>query len=196
MQIYSYDRETGLLVEAREARALPGREDWQDSDLAKWQIPAHATTVAPPAAGARQCARWVGDGWEIVPDHRGETWWVARGVPRLIERIGDPAAFDPPLLAAEPPPPPLTEADYGAAVQSHIEQTAKARGYVDAVTCASYSASTVPQWRSDSAAFIAWRDDVWTYVFAQLAAVRSGGRPVPSLADFIAELPGMNWPEP
>lgn len=195
MQIYSYDRETGLLVEAREARALPGREDWQDSDLAKWQIPAHATTVAPPAAGARQCARRVGDGWEIVPDHRGETWWAAHGEPRVVDRIGDPGAFDPPLVASEPPAPPPTEAEYGFAVQAHVEQVARARGYNDAVTCASYTTSGVPAWRADGVAFVAWRDAVWTYVLAQLSAVQSGQRSSPAISDLIAELPAIAWPD-
>jgi hypothetical protein len=90
--------------------------------------------------------------------------------------------------------PPLTEADYGAAIQAHVESTVKSRSYNDAATCASYVGSTIPAWQADAAAFCAWRDAVWTYAYAQLAAVQDGQRTQPSIADLIGELPAIAWP--
>lgn len=91
-------------------------------------------------------------------------------------------------------PPPLTESDYGAAVQAHVEATARARGYHDAATCASYIGSTIPPWQADAEAFVAWRDAVWLYVYAQLAAVQAEQRAQPSIEELIAELPAIVWP--
>lgn len=91
-------------------------------------------------------------------------------------------------------PSPTTD-DYGAAIQAHIEATAKARGYLDAVTCASYAASTVPRWRADAMAFIPWRDAAWSYAYEQLARVEAAQRPQLTVAALIVELPSISWPE-
>jgi uncharacterized membrane protein YgcG len=90
--------------------------------------------------------------------------------------------------------PPLTSADYAAAVQLHIDSTAKIREYADGVACASYSSSTVPQWAADAAAFVPWRDSVWTTVYSVMSAVQAGSRPAPTIEALIAELPSITWP--
>lgn len=87
-----------------------------------------------------------------------------------------------------------TEADFAAAIQAHIDGTARAREYNDAVTCASYAASTIPAWRADGEAFVSWRDGVWAYAFEQLALVQAGQRTQPTIAELIAELPPIAWP--
>lgn len=91
-------------------------------------------------------------------------------------------------------PPTATEADYSAAIQSHVDATAKARGYADGVALAGYSTSTIPAWAVEAASFIAWRDAVWIYAYTELAKVQGGQRPQPSVAGFIAELPKIIWP--
>lgn len=88
----------------------------------------------------------------------------------------------------------LTPDDYGAAIQAHIESAAKGRGYNDAVTCASYTASTVATWAADAAAFVAWRDNVWAYAYGELAAVQAGQKPAPTITELIAGLPAITWP--
>jgi hypothetical protein len=98
-------------------------------------------------------------------------------------------------LAALAPPPPTPEqvqAAYTAAIEAHVEATARARGYSSALSCASYAGSTVPAWQAEGAAFVAWRDDVWTAALAMLAAVQAGGA-IPESP--IAGLPEMEWPE-
>jgi hypothetical protein len=126
----------------------------------------------------------IPDGWPNpemwVANNEAQIGWTYSG-----------GVFAPPV---EPEPPPPTQADYAAAIQAHIDAVAQERSYNDAVSCASYAASTNTQWASEAATFIAWRDDVWTYAYTELAKVQAGTRPQPTVADFIAELPTITWP--
>jgi hypothetical protein len=90
--------------------------------------------------------------------------------------------------------PPPTEADFAAAIQEHIDATAKSRGYADGVALAGYTASTVPAWAAEAVAFVAWRDAVWLAAYAKLAAVQAGQREAPEIEGLIAELPQVKWP--
>lgn len=91
-------------------------------------------------------------------------------------------------------PPPLTADDYAAAIQSHVDATAKARGYADGVALAGYATSAVTAWASEAVAFVAWRDAVWLYAYAELAKVQAAQRAVPTIDGLIAELPAVAWP--
>ena len=90
--------------------------------------------------------------------------------------------------------PPQDQTVYTRAIQSLIDQTAASRQYADGVALASYATSTVPAWAAEAAAFIAWRDSVWAYAYAQFAAVQSSQRPQPHVGEFLAELPTITWP--
>lgn len=90
---------------------------------------------------------------------------------------------------------PPTVDDFSRAIDVHLDAIARERGYSSAVSCASYVSSTNALWRAEAEAFVAGRDAVWTYAFAELASVQSGSRAVPSVAEFIAELPAIEWPE-
>ena len=103
-------------------------------------------------------------------------------------RLGDDLQFEP---GPPPPTPEQMQAAYTAAIEAHVEATARARGYTSAVSCATYAASTIPAWQAEGAAFVAWRDDVWTAALAMLAAVQAGGA-IPESP--IAGLPEMVWP--
>lgn len=92
--------------------------------------------------------------------------------------------------------PPLTEADFSAAIDAHVDLVAQARGYRDAVSVTSYATSTKPAYAADAAAFVAWRDELWDTVFAIYAAVTAGQRPPPATtAALIAEISEIVWPE-
>lgn len=93
------------------------------------------------------------------------------------------------------PPPVYTEQDYANAIQSHIDATAQSRQYTDGISLASYDSSTNPIWAAEAKTFIAWRDNVWVYAFAELEKVKTGTRPQPIIADFINELPSITWPQ-
>lgn len=89
---------------------------------------------------------------------------------------------------------PITIDDYSEAVQNHINDVAKSKGYADGVAFASYVASVNQQWASEAIVFAKWRDDVWAYAYEQLAAVQSGARQAaPSVAGLVLELPQIDW---
>ena len=80
-------------------------------------------------------------------------------------------------------------------VQDHIDLIARAREYIDGFALASYATSTVPLWRGEAEAFIAWRDAVWLVVFDLLAQVEAGTADPPETPDaLVAMLPHITWP--
>jgi hypothetical protein len=97
------------------------------------------------------------------------------------------------IAAYVPPAPAVT--DYQTAVQGLIDQTASEKLFNDGVSLASYKDSTVPLWAAQASAFIAWRDGVWVYCYAEFAKVEAGERPQPTVSAFLAELPAIVWPE-
>lgn len=86
-------------------------------------------------------------------------------------------------------------ASFQAAIQVHVDAAAVAKLYNDGNALAGYVNSTVPQWAAEAQTFVAWRDAVWLYAYAELDKVQNGQRPVPTVDDFLAELPGIEWPE-
>lgn len=113
---------------------------------------------------------------------------VPAGVPAAIGWIFDGVNFAP------PPPPALTAADFTAAVQAHLDATARTRNYDGILSACSYATSTNLPFSVEGQAAVAWRDAVWLYCYQQLAAVQAGARSIPaSTAAFIAELPVMSW---
>lgn len=99
---------------------------------------------------------------------------------------------DPEEIIPDPSEP--TIEDYRSAAQLFVDMRAKERGYNDAVTLASYVGSTILEWASEAKTFVAWRDQVWLYANEQLRAVQAGERDQPSVAEFIDELPKLEWP--
>lgn len=85
-------------------------------------------------------------------------------------------------------------ADYEAAIQTLVDNTATSRRFRDGVTMASYVASTNPQLADEAQAFVAWRDAVWAHAYTELEKVQNGERATPSIADFLNELPTVIWP--
>ena len=82
-----------------------------------------------------------------------------------------------------------------AAIDAHVEETARSRNYNSAAALAGYVASTVEPWAAEAQAFVAWRDGVWQTAFAMLAEVQAGERAAPSPAEAVAEIPDITWPE-
>jgi hypothetical protein len=103
----------------------------------------------------------------------------------MIIKIRTPAAPTPEQMIAA----------YQAAIQRHIDAKAGERSYTDGIHAASYTASTVPLWAAEAAAFVAWRDAVWIYAVALLTEVQGGQIAPPTEAEVIAGLPALVWPE-
>lgn len=94
----------------------------------------------------------------------------------------------------KPPEPALTESDYAAAIQAHIDIVARSKSYADGFALASYVSSTIPAWAAEATTFVEWRDQVWVYAYTELAKVQSGQRPQPTIAELVSELPQIVWP--
>lgn len=188
MNIYHYHPETGEYLGSSSAETDP-------LDPSRVLVPAFATTTEPPAV-EEGFSRVFADGeWTQIADHRGETWWHADGKPVEIDFLGDPVERD--LLDAEPEiePEPPTLADYENAIQGLVDTTATEKMFRDGVTLASYVASTNPQWAAEAQTFVAWRDAVWAYSYAELAKVQAGEREQPTPEEFLEELPAIAWPD-
>lgn len=81
------------------------------------------------------------------------------------------------------------------AVAQEIDPATGQPRFGSALSAASYAASTNPVWRAGAEAFVAHRDEVWAYAFAELDKVMAGQRQPPDSPEaFVAELPMVEWP--
>jgi hypothetical protein len=128
-------------------------------------------------------------------------WRYADATNRAVTRLL-PNGYTESILASElsadvtpdpyiPPQP--TQATLSAAVQAHLDATARARSYDSALSCVSYIDSTVTTYRAEAAAMRDWRDAVWTRCYELLAEVQAGTRPIPTESELIALLPAIQW---
>jgi len=92
-------------------------------------------------------------------------------------------------------PPTLTEADFRTAIRNHVDAVAQAKNYDNAWSLGTYASSTIPEWAEQAQTFVAWRDQVWLFALAELAEIQAGTKPVPTIADLVASLPEIEWPE-
>ena len=84
-QLHMYDLKTGEYTGSRDATQRPNGEYMLEAT--------GATPIAPPAAIPEGLvARWIGDAWETIEDHRqrmdglpGDTW---RSEPRYTDELG------------------------------------------------------------------------------------------------------------
>ncbi len=98
-----------------------GMADADQLTEGEYLIPAFATLIAPPEAGANEAARWTGDAWELVPDWRGHTYWLADRREHKITELG----VTPPAEALDELPPPPLEEVREAALRA-VDQAAEA----------------------------------------------------------------------
>lgn len=52
-------------------------------------LPAGCVEQAPPEPAAQQVAQMIDGVWELVPDHRGETWYLGQE-PIIVDFVGNP----------------------------------------------------------------------------------------------------------
>lgn len=86
-----------------------------------------------------------------------------------------------------------TKRSFQSAIQTHVDGVAITKLYNDGNAMASYVASTNSVWASEAQTFVAWRDAVWIYSYAELDKVMSGEREQPDIETFIDELPVIEW---
>ncbi len=111
-------------------------------------------------------------------------------------KIGDDYNRETGEFVTPPTIEPVLEAvvNYQRAIENHVDAVAQAKSYKDAVSLASYVNSTIPQWSSEAAAFVAWRDAVWNKAYTDLANIQAGLMTViPTVEEFISDLPVIEW---
>jgi len=88
-----------------------------------------------------------------------------------------------------PPPPPTDEElkaiklkQFEQAVQSHLDTTARAKGYDSILSACTYAGYTNP-FQAEGQAFTEWRGNVWAYCYSQIDIFTG------TVEEFIATLP-------
>jgi hypothetical protein len=97
------------------------------------------------------------------------------------------------IITVRPAPPPTVD-DYKAAIVAMLDAAAETRRYDNGLSLSTYVGSTNPAWAAEAQAYVAWRDGVWGYCYAELDKVLAGERAQPTVDEFLAELPTPPWP--
>lgn len=129
---------------------------------------------------------------QIITMYSPVTEWRLSEVPVQVPPVG----LSGEMVDVPPEPIPTDPKElYRQAVQAHIDATAQSRNYEDGFALAGYTSSTVAPWRAEAETFVAWRDQVWLFVFETLAQIEAGTTPAPeSPAALIGWLPVIEWP--
>lgn len=129
----------------------------------------------------------------IGPDGLFYGWDNPEQIPQDHRRLSDEeieARVNPPLTEEQ-----LREL-FSVAIQSHMDQTAQAAGYDDIKAAVTYADEpAVPRFQAEGQAFRAWRSRCWAYGYEQLAKVKAGDRPQPTIEQFLEELPLLDLPQ-
>ena len=106
----------------------------------------------------------------------------------------DDVTGDETFSETQPLPPTPSQAEivstYEVAVQASLDAVAASWQYESILSATSYANSTVPKFKSEALALIAWRDQVWAACYSAMADIEAGNMQLPvSPAAFIATLP-------
>lgn len=140
----------------------------------------------PDLAGVHGGTPFELDGFKYM-----RSWWRTVSEQDIADR-----GFVP-YVAPEPEPPTPEEVieAFRSAIQMHVDQIAVSRRYDSGNSLATYVNSTVAQWAAEATTFVAWRDAVWAYAYAEMDKVLDGLREKPTIESFLDELPEIVWPE-
>ena len=148
-----------------------------------------------PKAGLPEHHRWrlVQGAWVATPDHRGREGFMPDGIPCKIETWGplpDGWAKEKPYVA---PTQKETEAQYTSAAQAYLDDFARTKTYDGILSACTYATSTNSRLLGEGKRCVELRDAVWETAFTILNDVQAGKRPIPTIEQFIAELPKLTW---
>ena len=74
-------------------------------------------------------------------------------------------------------------------LQAWMDAKAKAYGYEDIARCCTYFNSSIPDFKREAIAAVAWRDAVWVTAGELQYMVMHGLRALPTPEELIAEMP-------
>lgn len=120
-------------------------------------------------------------GWIVCPD--ADIGWAWDG-----EQFVSPAP--------EPIRPDQLLAQIVQSTQTRLDAFARGRNYDGILSACSYATSTVPKFQTEGQYCVQARDATWATLYAILAQVQAGERPLPQgYDDLEAELPVLAWPD-
>jgi len=109
------------------------------------------------------------------------------------QQIGADETGYPVAIAVVPPEPTYAEIVAGmtAAIQAHLDATAKQYGYDDIKSAVTYADEpAVPKFQQEGQALRQWRSHVWAVAYEEMA-LHQEGDPVPTGEQLIEKLPAF-----
>lgn len=185
MKEYIVDRSTGEFVREQKMHIDPMESKKQGRTI--YLQSACGTTVMPPERKDGYAIVWNGSEWAYVEDHRGVTVWQSYDVSMEIRELGP----IPDGWAVEQPKKPVSMDDYDNAMEAYITAARVDRGYTTREPDC-YINSRNERRAQDAEDFILFRDAVMDYAAIVREEYLTSGT-VPSLEDFKAGLPQINW---
>lgn len=124
------------------------------------------------------------------PPFHPDLVWVECGAEVEQGWTLDGQTFAPPVSV----PQEATKESLTAALQAHLDATARERGYDGILSLCSYATSVHPRFGAEGQAGVVWRDAVWAAGYQVVADVEAGKRGIPTAEELVKELPKMVWP--
>jgi len=84
-------------------------------------------------------------------------------------------------------------AQYTAALDSMFDLRAKEKNYDNRITCALRAGYAGP-FQAEGQAFAVWMDNCNALAYKILAAVEAGTQSLPTVSQFLAQMPSFSWP--
>lgn len=81
------------------------------------------------------------------------------------------------------------------AIESLLDSTVQVRDYKNILHACSYINSIIPQYQAEAVAASQWRDMVWVKAYEIQNEILNSQRQIPTIEEFLAELPALEWPE-
>lgn len=91
-------------------------------------------------------------------------------------------------------PSPAAEIEYVQALERHYDEVAQSRRYDNRLTCALRAGYPGP-FHAEGYAFAMWMDQCNLRAYQIMAEVYAGDRPKPTIAETVAAMPIMEWPD-
>lgn len=86
------------------------------------------------------------------------------------------------------------QASIVSATQQSLDEFAQTRNYDGILSACTYATSSVEKFQIEGQRCVDLRDQTWPALYAVLAEVEAGTRPVPdSFADIASDLPELTW---
>ena len=91
---------------------------------------------------------------------------------------------------------PPTIDDFTTAVQQHLDDFAKTRGYDSILSACTYATSNIPKFKAEGQYCVDARDAAWSYCYTAMGEIQSGTKPMYGGTQELRDaLPALAWPE-